>query len=1506
MNSYESFIKSTSSFKNIFSSWRVYSCKIIPPLFFLIITCFAQAQKQVDQDIPADELEKMKIFEKAAVHQWFQNNLKATILFHTFIEAPYGQKKEEIQRVFQNAEKEDFFTDLAAQIPDINVGLGIGISPGSNLELGIESTASPEKLVRWYYENKISYKKNKSNWPLNQMKVLDYTNAKLSKNQISHYAEILVESIYDCKVNQHCFLKSDPGYWYLYQNIFKNNGAEKHKLWSTDYPTFEYKDFLGRTQQMSLEEMMIAQPELATLIGPSILKNQTEDMAKGFDGMSEEMNELQKILGNQTNLFQLELEEFYKKRDSQSRKNTNIKQTEEIKKFRQNLVDQGFGLAKKNEDPKLYQLQNDLRVFKSSDKSLQEQLEKGEITKGAWEEKNNQIKVEINNQEKKITVYKFESEITNMRSWTKTIIFSAQMLGAPKEFIQFGNGVAAGLNIMEGIGSILITGVIDPTGITLALAGISALVTIFGDPAPDINQIILSRLDKIYENQVKMMESLNRLEFSQQEIKEELYKIQSLLKEIKAENRRATKDILYSLKLVNHNINHLSITSTKTDQILLNAETRNADIQNKASKNPYQASLNERYQRCYTIYESNRYLSKYPANSGEEGVLHYNCLSDCISQKIKNNDSNLSSCGNRCSVHKHANCDSNCVTDIIGDIKIAITVYDNCKTLIDDHGSHILNSQLTGIYEHDFLTFDKYPYIIGARENQISIEQITTLLDGHNISTRVNTFSRIVDSMNNQLSYFKKNRLDHFNKKLKQELMDLNTLQKKYDLETLDQKRDDSKQNLRQELMDSNTQISSIEEDINNFKSFISSNKKAFKNPDHLDDTFKIYVDSMSRLPSKNTFIKKDESKYSYQLNHLSNMCVDLQKINILSQQSRENIQNAFVLIYDYLDDFIQEAELLFARHIFEEIDKLKEIDVDSTNSKKEKTDPSKTKVCDCQKDYTKVSTGILNDIQNGINNRGDNNQKSPLVEFFNNSDGILENTLNQLSDLDIEKKGFEIISYYENRCHEYKYREEVRVGKVDNPQQLKMLKDTFEAVRKSDAQGGCWFIDKFGLITGRKGERIQLYQNTGLDIMGNPAPEPLCAVFVTSLQHRWFMFWDWSEPVSRAICLEAELEFFDAGATADESFFEKQSRSRMYYLTEDELRNQMEPRPLSALNYVTNIIKLICPECDTQGLKEGDYEHIKEQVRKYDEDHPLSGGYLNEVIECSKELDGIYSDYTGSILCSPNTVRSLMDLTHYTIDKIFAERVSEKWITDYNMLIDTYDIETGIGKKQWVANMYRNRDSFGRCRDDKFACLIEKDAPVYVADRKGWKTRAEEEMKNIRRYIQRIIKKGSTMEDEKGKDEQYLSSSFSEVINQAFNSWYNITSLIEAGYGDQLEINVSLAPLKSVMDEISQTVKGIEIPSSTDAIFNENLRRIKKLHIILKKVIDRLKEEHMTQSTLDRLIPVVSSEKYGLGSPEKRSQAIDKLWEDINKTVDIDSDIHQCRKEIIFDQEVF
>ena len=603
--------------------------------------------------------------------------------------------------------------------------------------------------------------------------------------------------------------------------------------------------------------------------------------------------------------------------------------------------------------------------------------------------------------------------------------------------------------------------------------------------------------------------------------------------------------------------------------------------------------------------------------------------------------------------------------------------------------------------------------------------------------------------------------------------------------------------------------------------------------PGAYDLAFLTYVQNTTRLPDLDNlaFLYAETTNISvesYQTEQLEDMCQNVKNIEAIANLSRKNLPKAYAVYLYFLSLLNFEIQEPFSSLIKKEVDSYDDYD---KAQKDIKFEPKSIEECKAESAYQDQQTNIFKYIAN---------ENWTTTQFLStNPEDIVSRVSwrNHISGEHLKSQGFSYVHPSETAC-EFHNGRPINKGRVKSPTQVQDLTDTLEKVQNGE-QGGCWFYDVYGLISGVMGQRIQLYQKTninpvtGEDYGYGPTFKPMCAVFVTAGQGKYALFWKWSEPSERAICLSANLEFiYD---TYNTSFFNSRNfRGRLYYLDEDSIQEGQSPKMVSAIKYknrLWNITKHL--------LTEEEWDRIQNR------------------------LD--FARYKGesvSIIHQSNTnwynvsVKELVD----------KHNLTDKWYGYVSMRIDNIHNANNMGDDAWINNMYRNRDSIGTC--NKYACL--KPRPKIMADWNGWTNKAEEQIKTAQTELEtqltNLMGPGSFL---------FLQGQMKKANNKKIPGDLSYPGLVRAlfaldtiarvGYGHNLEGQPELA-------ELLQTVLTLK-----DSLVDDTLTLQEKAEAVQKAFYEHITKPQQENKDVFSLpvVGVAPNSVVGWGRPDLRHEAL-------------------------------
>ena len=355
----------------------------------------------------------------------------------------------------------------------------------------------------------------------------------------------------------------------------------------------------------------------------------------------------------------------------------------------------------------------------------------------------------------------------------------------------------------------------------------------------------------------------------------------------------------------------------------------------------------------------------------------------------------------------------------------------------------------------------------------------------------------------------------------------------------------------------------------------VSTDSGEMYHPGSYDDSFLTYVQNTERLPNLDNlaFLYDEITKTSvtdYNTEQLEGMCYNVRNTEKIANLSRKNLIHAHAVYLYFLNKLhfkMEGAFLSMIDGLIESYDDYKDDRV-GTDFK-----PKSLEECRAESAYKDQKTNIFTYIS-------ENNYTAS--QFLGaNSEAIASivdkaSQSSYINEESVQNQGFSYAHPTDTVC-ELRNGEPITKGWVESDSQVKDLEDTLEKVQSGE-QGGCWFTDKYGLISGVAGERIQLYQKTnidpetGRDYGYETIFKPMCSVFVTKGNALYFITetWTWDEPAERGICIDVNFEFiYELGV----GFFREYGyQHRLYYLNEAGVQTGESPKRVSAKKYIERL----------------------------------------------------------------------------------------------------------------------------------------------------------------------------------------------------------------------------------------------------------------------------------------------------------------------------------------------
>ena len=224
-----------------------------------------------------------------------------------------------------------------------------------------------------------------------------------------------------------------------------------------------------------------------------------------------------------------------------------------------------------DEDPIVLAANSNIKKWEKEKENVSKEFETGKISQEEYDREIKNIDNTIAEKKTNIEVYKFKKGMQKGAAWAGAVEAAAKVLGASEEIVQISRIAYAGMKAFDAIGSMVIAGAIDPTGITLALNGASLLFqTISNTPSPD--QIMIELLNDIRKRQVKILNKLNEIDHKLEGIDA---KINSIIEMLNMSHKQITQKLDYITDEL-HRIENEIILAIEESKSATNKEFQNS------------------------------------------------------------------------------------------------------------------------------------------------------------------------------------------------------------------------------------------------------------------------------------------------------------------------------------------------------------------------------------------------------------------------------------------------------------------------------------------------------------------------------------------------------------------------------------------------------------------------------------------------------------------------------------------------------------------------------------------------------------------------------------------------------------------------------------------------------------------------------------------------------------------------------------------------------------------
>lgn len=1023
-----------------------------------------------------------------------------------------------------------------------------------------------------------------------------------------------------------------------------------------------------------------------------------------------------------------------------------------------------------NRDPIVLATNNSIQSWEKEKEQIASELEQGSITQEEYSKEIENIDRTIKEKQIDIQVYEFKKHIQNGIAWANAVEATGRVLGAPEEIIQLSRAGSASMQTIGAIGSMFIAGSIDPTGLTLALNGVSMLITAISNN-PNSEQIMIELLDGLRKRQIQILNKLNEIDFKVEEIQLKVNHIIEILQ-----------------------MNHNQITE-KLDRITDDLQRIESEMI-LAITEAKSTTMKESQKRGAFFTDDGRVVLDVLENWERPH------LNEVISQ---------------CKHYKDQ-------YDKTGNIRF----YDDYNWCIDKARNQLfmIQESLSDMYQKSRHRFGSDTYIVEQSINKLSIEQV---IDEWNklVEDRIGIFSSIHPWLNQQYSKY----------------------------------------------MASDRRFGGLwaesQPQWDEYRQFLNRIREVnIKHPLFYDEVLSVYAPLTEKLPlPKNLSFITESNITDYKDAHLTEMCQNLKHIEDLSQYNRDHLQRAW-LVYLYLSDQLKrQLNNLMEKHIDQLIERHEEQSNSFVN-----TPALKEPDCNCSSNYAQteakffqyISSQKQTDIFRYIQNQGYN-----IHDFMNiNPEETARKASRRphITNPYLLQEGF--FKTVQTGCGMTSKGQRKDVADLNQPKQAELFEKTLEEVRRG-SQGGCWFIDQYGLF-GQTGQKIQLSQQTGPYEFEGRALETMCPIFVVKKTEGTMK----DEVQKRAICLETKIHKLETISTLDNLVFEnlydwpeslpigkdlkfiEESRNKIFHnekqidINEPAIyvffrQKTMKENPVYHTKHSSSFINYNSANNTTP--KEGGlftlshykiaYGYSRQQSEIVDSPHyrtPDSPEYIGNMTLQNRNGNTIsFGKYNGII--EDNTYQQVETATQNN----YPIRIDTQWIRGNFDKQNYWTIKDNLD--------YENTDSHGICL--KKACLEYEE--IKEADREAWIQTAAQHIRQLQGFLNTDIKRWinkANLENDDNTPKLHMLLPKSALV---------LDTMARAGYGQSLETQPDLLNIVE------------EIKSLKEKINTQNTEQI-------LKIIQSLRDLNANQGIPSLPIqPIVQEVPVGLGDTKSRHQAL-------------------------------
>ena len=482
-------------------------------------------QNRIDFEIK----NRREAYAQMQFYKFLSENPEAVYLIDRYEESGMGNRPRMVE-IHENIQQEGFWEMVVERFLDLKVsataytifggeiGRNSPLKIGAQVQASINETWTAEDFLGLFYKNDTVQ-----------------VEPGILENKILQYSKNLTHDTYACENTDKCRFRADTGYRYLYKTILQDE-----EIFS-NFPQLVGED----KEYLSFEEIKARNPDSDEVL---LIDNAytSREVLENTENLSDLTQDTLKTTGELQSAFEQYLNRQYEKSQ------------EMIRSIRNQTIQQAIELTQ-NEDPVVRSYNNEISVLQRGIQALEGQSSQEESSQEERDRRIQDFEAQIQSIHTSIDVYKTKKTNSEAQEWVGAGVALAHLVGAPPEVIKTGQAMMASMTVAKGVFPMLIAGAFDPTGITLAIAGVSSLVTILSDAGPSFEEVVMTQLNGMRQNQIRMIGMIRDIGLDIQELDTQLQKLEDVLNKNHQEIQGNFDEIMIEIDGISRNINSLEI-----------------------------------------------------------------------------------------------------------------------------------------------------------------------------------------------------------------------------------------------------------------------------------------------------------------------------------------------------------------------------------------------------------------------------------------------------------------------------------------------------------------------------------------------------------------------------------------------------------------------------------------------------------------------------------------------------------------------------------------------------------------------------------------------------------------------------------------------------------------------------------------------------------------------------------------------------------------------------------